>query len=146
MALRVWRPTKPSMAPGLNPAAFSLPWSSRISSGVNGAELCSAVGGNCDADWGNSGVDLTSSFAVGGGAAGKGEVAGGETGGAEAAARGGAGGREATVRGEAGGAPTRGPAADGAGTDGRTVTSRLPAAGPSAFACSIRFNGNGVEA
>src|ERR1700730_16518412 len=99
MALRVWRPTKPSMAPELNPAAFSLPCSSRISSGVRGAELGSAVDGNCDADWGKPGVDLISSFAV-----------------------------------------------SGAGTDGRTVTSRLPAAGTSAFACSIRFDGNGVEA
>src|SRR3981081_2610185 len=142
MALRVWRPTTPSMAPGLTPAAFGLPCSSRISSGVNGAELGSAVDGICDADWANSGVDLTSSFAVSDGATGKGEVAGGETGGAEAAARGGAGGGEATVRGEAGGAPTRGPAAGGAGTDARTVTSRLPAAGTSAFACSIRFDGN----
>src|SRR4029077_6972835 len=119
MALRVCGPTTPSMAPGLNPAAFSLPCSSRISSGVN-------------ADGGDSGVALTGSFAAGGGAAGKGGV----TAGAGAAARGGSGGGEATVRAEAG----------GAGTDDGTVTSRLPAAEMSAVAGSIRFDGNGVDA
>ena len=121
------------MAPGLNPAAFSLPCSSRISSGVNGAEPGSEADGICDADGGgDSGVALTGSFAAGGGAAGKGAV----TAGAEAAARGGSGGGEATVRGEAG----------DAGTDDGTVTSRLPAAEMSAFAGSIRFDGNGVDA
>src|SRR4029077_5286050 len=100
----------PSMAPGSNPAAFSLPCSSRISSGVNGAERGSAVDGICDADGGgDSGVALTGSFAAGGARAGKGAV----TAGAEAAARGGSGGGEATDRGGAG----------GAGTDGGTVTS-----------------------
>ena len=81
---------------------------------------------------GSSGVALTGSFAAGSGAAGKGEV----TAGAEAAARGNSGEGEAAVRGEAG----------GAGTDDGTVTSRLPAAEMSAFACSLRFDGNGVDA
>ena len=123
----------PSMAPGSNPAAFSLPCSSRISSGVNGAGRGSGVDGICDADGGgDSGVALTGSFAAGGGAAGKGVV----TAGAGAAARGGSGGGDATVRGAAG----------GAGTDDGTVTSRLPAAEMSAFACSIWFDGKGVDA
>src|SRR6266446_7036481 len=128
MALRVWRPTTPSMAPGLNPAAFSLPCSSRISSGVSGAVLGCAVE-----------VDLPGPFPAGGEATGGEEVAGGETGGAETDKGGG-------VCGEAGGAPTAGPVADGGGTDDRTVTSRLPAGETSGFACSIRFDGNGVEA
>src|SRR2546425_1120092 len=83
-ALRVWRPMAPSMAPGLKPAALSLPCSSRISSGVNGAGLGCAVDGICNA----------------GEATGRGPVEG-ETGGGEA------------VRGEAGGAETSAAAAGG---------------------------------
>src|SRR5882757_26345 len=55
----------PSMAPGLKPAALSLSCSSRISSGVNGAELACAVDGICDAVGEDSGVDLADSFGAG---------------------------------------------------------------------------------
>jgi len=82
---------------------------------------------------------LPGSVPAGGEATGGEEVAGGDTG--EAGTDKGGG-----VRGEAGGAPTAGPVADGAGTDDRTVTSRLPAGETSAFACSMRFDGNGVDA
>ena len=132
-ALRVWRPMVPSMAPGLKPAALSLPCSSRISSVVNGAGLGRAVDGICDADGGNSRVPLAESCRAGGEATGGGEAAGAETRGDEA------------VRGAAGGAETSGAAAGGAETGGGAFASSLPVEETSAFACSIRLDDNGFE-
>ena len=127
------------MAPGLNPAAFNLPCSSRTSSGVNAAEAACAAAGICVAGGRTSGVDRASSFGAAAGATGGGEIAEGEAAGAEVAA-GEIGGGEA-ILGDAGGGEPRGTADGGAETDGGIFASSLPVGGAPAFACSTWLDG-----